>query len=261
MNDSGRAGELVVVGTGINLVVQATLEAIDCIKRADKVFHVAMGPTEEWLRRLNPSAETLRDCYAPGKPRDRSYRQMVERIVSAVRTGAYVCAAFYGHPGVVVDPARGAIRRARREGFPARMLPGISAEDCLFADLGVDPIVSGCQSFEATDFLMYRRRIDPTTALILWQAGLLGEPSLPPPAGSRSARLERLVTALRRYYDARHPVVLYEAAEFPGCIPSIKRISLGRLPKVGVRPMVTLYVPPKPQRRPDPAILRWFHED
>jgi hypothetical protein len=33
------------------------------------------------------------------------------------------------------------------------MLPGISAEDCLFADLGIDPGIYGCQSYEATDFL------------------------------------------------------------------------------------------------------------
>jgi len=31
------------------------------------------------------------------------------------------------------------------------MLPGISAEDCLVADLGIDPASSGCQSYEAND--------------------------------------------------------------------------------------------------------------
>jgi len=34
------------------------------------------------------------------------------------------------------------------------MLPGISAEDCLFADIGVDPGIYGCQSFEATDLFV-----------------------------------------------------------------------------------------------------------
>lgn len=41
----------------------------------------------------------------------------------------------------------------------------------MYADLDLDPGTHGVQSFEATDFLLYRRQIDPTSALILWQAG------------------------------------------------------------------------------------------
>ena len=54
---------------------------------------------------------------------------------------------------VFVQPSHESIAIARLEGFSARMLPGISAEDCLFADIGLDPGKDGCQSFEATDFL------------------------------------------------------------------------------------------------------------
>ena len=62
---------------------------------------------------------------------------MVERILSYVRRGLNVCVVFYGHPGV--HPGHESIRRARMEGFSASKLPGISAEDCLFAELGIDP--------------------------------------------------------------------------------------------------------------------------
>jgi precorrin-2 methylase len=262
LSDSVKAGELVVVGTGITLVSQATIEALECMKRADRLLFLVTEPaTETWLRRLNPAAETLRNCYAPGKPRDRSYREMVQRILAAVQTGAYVCAAFYGHPGVFVNPGHAAIRRARREGFRARMLPGISTEDCLFADLGVDPGDEGCQSFEATSFLAYRRRFDPTSALILWQVGVLGEPSIRKDMQGRPERLRRLTTYLRRSYAARHPVVLYEAAQFPISKPRIQRIALANLPITTVWPITTLYIPPTPSRPPDPAVMRWFDED
>jgi uncharacterized protein YabN with tetrapyrrole methylase and pyrophosphatase domain len=254
------AGELVIVGTGIKLVRQTTIEALECIKRADKLFYVVTDPaTEAWLRGLNASAETLRDCYAEGKPRTATYEEMVQRILDAVRSGASVCAAFYGHPGVFVNPGHEAVRRARGEGFRAHMLPGISAEDCLFADLGVDPVDSGCQSYEATDFLARRRRIDPTSALILWQVGLLGEGSVPT-QDARPERLERLTSALRRYYDDSHPVVLYEAAQFPVCEPRINQIPLASLASAAVRPMTTLYVEPRPPRRADPSIMRWLQE-
>jgi hypothetical protein len=45
--------------------------------------------------------------------------------------------------------------RSSTDGFDAVMLPGISAEDCLFADLGIDPGMIGCQSFEATDSITF----------------------------------------------------------------------------------------------------------
>ena len=259
---STRRGSLVVVGTGIRIVAQATLEAIAHIRRAERVFYVVDDPvTEEWLRRLNPTATALNHYYAEGKSRDTTYRQMTTHLVNAVRAGARVCAAFYGHPGVFVDPSRDAIRRLRRAGYPARMLPGISTEDCLFADLGVDPGLRGCQSFEATDFLACRRRFDPTSALVLWQVGMLGEPSVRDDMRCRPERLAVLTAALRRAYPARHRIVLYEAPQFPTCAPIVRRVALGRLPRAVVRPATTIYVPPLPDRRADPRIMRWFDED
>jgi uncharacterized protein YabN with tetrapyrrole methylase and pyrophosphatase domain len=253
---------LVVVGTGIKLVAHTTLEVLACMQSAEKLLYVVTEPaTEAWIQRLNPTATTLNDCYAEGKPRLKSYQEMTERIVSAVREGLQVCAVFYGHPGVLVNASHQAIRRLRREGFFARMLPGISAEDCLFADLGVNPGDEGCQSFEATDFLACRRRFDPRSELILWQVGALGERSVRKGMTVRPQRLQRLAAALSRHYPRRHRIVLYEASSFPTCQPRIKRIPLEKLSRTKVVPMATLYVPALPARSADPKILRWFDED
>jgi len=258
---STRRGSLVVVGTGIRVVAQATLEAIAHIKRAERVYYVVDDPvTEEWLRRLNSTATALNHYYAEGKSRDITYRQMATHLVNAVRAGARVCAAFYGHPGVFVDPSHEAIRRLRRAGYSARMLPGISSEDCLFADLDVDPGLHGCQSFEATDFLACRRRFDPTSALVLWQVGRLGEPSVRDGMQCRPERLAVLTAALRQAYPARHKIVLYEAPQYPTAGPIIERVALERLPRAVVWPATTIYVPPLPDRRADPKIMRWFDE-
>jgi len=251
----------VVVGTGIKLVAHATSEAIFWLRRAEKLFHLLTDTAAEaWIQRLNPSAISLADCYAQGKSREKSYRDMTDRILTAVRGGYQVCAAFYGHPGVFADTPHQAIRRARREGFSARMLPGISSEDCLFADLGVDPGLHGCQSFEATDFLASRRRFDPTSALILWQVGVLGEPSVRPDMRCRPERLQFLKQVLCRHYPMRHTVFLYEAAQFPICDPIIKRVPLGQLGRQALLPMTTLYIPPKASRATDSRIARWLNE-
>ncbi len=256
-----RRGSLVVVGTGITLATQTTLESLECMKRAEKLFYLVTDPaTEAWLRQLNPTAESLEDAYAEGKARYKTYQEMTARIVNAVRSGRQVCAAFYGHPGVFVNASHAAIQRVRRAGLPARMLPGISADACLFADLGLNPGDVGCQSFEATDFLGCRRRFDSSSALILWQVGVLGESSVRKGMSCRPERLRVLTNVLRRHYPARHPVVLYQAAQFPTCDPMIERIPLAKLPSATVMAMTTLYIPPKGSRALNATVSRWFDE-
>jgi uncharacterized protein YabN with tetrapyrrole methylase and pyrophosphatase domain len=258
---AAKRGSLVVVGTGMKLVAHTTLEALACIEGAEQLFYLVDEPaTEVWLRRLNPTATSLDGYYAVGKPRERTYREIADRLVSAVRSGRQVCAAFYGHPGVFVDPSHAAVKRLRREGFVARMLPGISSEDCLFADLQLDPGARGCQSFEASDFLACRRRFDPTSPLVLWQVGALGEPSYRPDMSTRTERLEVLTAFLRTHYPARHSIVLYEAANFPTCESVVRRIPLWRLPRTTIFTLVTILVPPLPDRADDPKIMRWFDE-
>jgi uncharacterized protein YabN with tetrapyrrole methylase and pyrophosphatase domain len=260
-NGAGRSrrGSLVIVGTGIKLVAHTTLEALNSIQRAGKVLYLVTEPaTETWIRQLNPTAETLAHHYAEGKLRYDTYRAMTDQIMTAVRSGMDVCAAFYGHPGVFVNASHEAIRLARREGFPARMLPGVSTEDCLIADLGVDPGQSGSQNFEATDFLIRRRRFDPTSSLILWQVGVLGETSVRKGMACRPERLRVLTAALRRHYPRRHPLVLYEAAQYPVCEPAIKRIPLEALPRQTILAMTTLYVAPRRSRPGDPEIAGWL---
>src|SRR5205809_2021168 len=48
---------------------------------------------------------------------------------AGARGGSLTCLACYGHPGVFVYPSHEAIRRARAEGYVARILAGISSED------------------------------------------------------------------------------------------------------------------------------------
>ena len=254
-----RRGSLVVVGIGLMLGRHVTVEAVDAIRRAEHVFHLVTNPAAEaWVQRLNSRTTALGDCFKEGKRRDHSYSEMAQRILDAVHSGEQVCAVFYGHPGVLVSPAHQAVVGARRAGYQARMLPGISSEDCLFADLAIDPRGLGWQSFEASDFLLRRRRFDPTVALILWQVGLLGEVSVKPKMQARPERLRVLADRLAPHYPARHAAILYEAPEFPISDPVIGRVQLRRLAERPFYPKTTLYVPPRPTTTYDARVARWF---
>lgn len=250
-----KAGSLTVVGTGIQLAGQITLAAKAWIEQADKVlFAVADPGTAKWLASLNSTAEPL-PYDRNNRRRKDTYAQMIERILVEVRGGVNVCAAFYGHPGVLADSARGAIKQAREEGFKAEMLPGISAEDCLFADLGVDPGKQGCQSFEATDFLIRRRKFDPASVLILWQIALIGNRGFYEKGGHLQG-LKVLTEVLQKDYPSDSEAIVYEAAVYyPVCEPNIQRMPLDKLPEAKVTEASTLYMPPNAPSKIDMAMV------
>jgi len=247
-------GRLTVVGTGIRAAGQLTIEAIAAMKAADELLYLVTDPgTEAIVTELNPArAHSLREFYSDGKDRRTTYGEIVERILTSVRDGNHVCVAFYGHPGVFVLPSHEAVRRARAEGFQARMLPAVSAEDCLFADLGVDPADAGCQTYEATDFLVGRKMVDVTASLILWQIGILADWSYRE-AGYTPRAVPLLLERLGRIYPLGHVATLYEAAQYPGQEPMIHPLALWQLAGVPLRSMMTLYVPPLAPPRVDHA--------
>jgi uncharacterized protein YabN with tetrapyrrole methylase and pyrophosphatase domain len=251
-----KKGSLAVVGTGYQAAAHMTPEAIEQCRKAGKLFYVVDALTEVWLKKLNPSAESLAVCYAPGKPRFLTYSQMVERVLSAVRGGDRVCFALYGHPGVFAYASHESVRRARKEGFEAKMLPGISAEDCLIADLGFDP-GKGCQSFEASRFVVRRRAPDTTVPLLLWQIALIGTMDFDPngPAANQEG-LNLLTKTLLKSYPRRHKVTVYEASTFPICDPIIDRIPLYDLPSARVTTSSTLFVPPAEEAPLNHRIMR-----
>jgi uncharacterized protein YabN with tetrapyrrole methylase and pyrophosphatase domain len=232
------------VGTGIQFGAHVTTATRRWIEVADKVLFISGDPaTAEWIRAVNGSAETLRlPQFASGSQRTVVYRQMAEHIMSYVRQGLRVCAAFYGHPGILVAPAHEALRLARAEGFPARLLPAISAQDCLFADLEIDPARTGWHSFDATDFLVHRRSADPSSALVLWQIAMVGSPYY---RAYDASGLAALVEKLNTIYGSDHEVVVYEAAVYPVCEPIIQRVCLSELSAARISPASLLYVPPK----------------
>lgn len=246
-----KRGELVCVGIGMLLGAHLSPRARAHIESADAVYAaVSDGLVELWLRTLNPAFTSLQPLYREGQSRLLTYQAMVAALLDAVRSGKRVCGAFYGHPGVFAWVPHEAVRQARAAGFMATLEPGISAEDCLYADLGIDPGTYGCQHFEASQLMLFRRRIDPSAYLVVWQVGIAGDASLTrfsTPAEYRAL----LVKVLLRDYPAAHPVILYRAATLPIEAPLIRHLRLDELPAVEVSLADTLVIPPAEPMRID----------
>ncbi len=244
-----------VVGTGIQLLRQLTPETRYELDRADELLFVVADPAMAiWLEENYPRARSLTSLYRPGVPRRQIYAEMVAEILAPLRSGARVCAAFYGHPGIFVEPSHEAIRQARAEGYPARMLPAVSAESCLIADLGVDPGEHGWQSYEATRLLLRGHRLDPTAAVVLWQVDAVGKLTWnldPEPRGLRVLG-ERLL----ELYPPDHQAVFYRASLYPVADPIVAPVRIDALVTLDEPPAATLYIPPLPPRPVDEDMAR-----
>jgi hypothetical protein len=132
------------------------------------------------------------------------------------------------------------------------MEPGISAEACLYADLGIDPGKRGVQSMEATHFMVYDRQPDTAGLVLLWQVALSGDLSCTRMHADRDG-LQALVEKLLRWYPADHGVILYEAAQLPIGSPRIEHLALRDLPAARYEEYTTLVIPPLGELRDDPG--------
>ncbi|GGD41308.1 SAM-dependent methyltransferase [Pseudoxanthomonas indica] len=247
-------GSLVCVGTGMMLGAHLGPRARRHIEHADVVFVAVSDPLVElWLQQMHPDVRSLQPLYAEDRSRRDTYEAMVDALLTEVRAGRHVVGAFYGHPGVFARAPHAAIAQARAEGFDAVMEPGISAEDCLYADLGIDPGTFGCQHYEASQFMLFQRRIDPSAYLILWQVGLAGDRSLRRTHTSPAER-QLLVDLLATDYPLDHEVIAYEAATLP--ISQVRRehLILATLAHARLEPHTTLVVPPCRPLQPNLAL-------
>lgn len=252
-----KQGSLACVGLGMMLGAHLTPRALARIEQADVVFvAVSDALVEQWVQGMHPDVRSLQPLYAEGKSRHDTYREMAGALLAEVRAGRRVCGVFYGHPGVFAQAPHRAVALAREEGFEATMEPGVSAEDCLYADLGIDPGEFGCQHYEASQLMFYQRRIDTSAYLVIWQPGVAGDRSYRR-FSTTSAHRRLLVDLLAADYPLDHACTIYEAATLPIQTPRIEHATLESLADADLSAQSTLVLPPcAPMRRNEPLLAR-----
>ncbi len=254
MDDWYKKGSIVCVGTGMTIGAHIAPIARSHIENADVVFFAGHPLMEMWVKEMNSNLHSLQAFYAEGKDRRITYKEMVSAMMIEVRAGKKVVGAFYGHPGVFALPPHDVIKIAKREGFNAQMVPGISAEDCLYADLGVDPGKVGSQHFEASQFMFYKRRVDPSAYLILWQVGIAGDISAAKLSTGRAQR-QILVELLNEYYPNGHKVALYECPNVAIRKPRIEWITLENFVEAELSLITTMLIPPSQKLQKNQTIV------
>lgn len=256
---SVKQGSFTCVGPGIVLGAHMTIRCQNYIEQADVVFMSCHPIMEQLIQTLNKDARSLQAYYAVGKDRRITYQQMTDAIMREVRRGKRVVGVFYGHPGVFATVPHRCVKLANQEGYTGKMEPGISAEDCLYADMGIDPGEYGCQHFEASQLMFYQRKLDPTAYLILWQIGLAGDLSIAKRLSSVEQR-QVLVDVLSADYPLDHSVAIYECATLIVDAPRVEWLPLKALPNAALTQISTLVIPPCEKLVVNSAVLARLRE-
>lgn len=253
-------GSFTCVGTGISLGAHLTKEAEIILTNAEQVFVLVTDPIyEAWLSTLCKNIVSLQPHYQEGKSRRITYQEMAHKFIELAKSGQHVVVAFYGHPGVFVTPSHRAIQELKSLGIPAKMLPGISAADCLFADLSIDPGAVGCQHFEAQQWLTYKHKSDPCAYMVLWQAMMAGDITLTQYEHS-SERLLPLQQKLREIYPEDHLLTIYEASRHAATKSRQETIELQQLSTTELTQFSTLVIPPVYDLEPDTQRKQQLHK-
>lgn len=256
-----KKGSFVAVSTGMLLGGHVTIRSKKLLENADVVFSLVAHPVvDTWLNNCNNNVINLQPLYEEGKHRMDTYKEMVEVMLEAVRAGKDVCGAFYGHAGVFAWVPHRTVEVAKEEGYRSYMEPGVSAEACIYSDLGIDPGQVGMQSYEASQFLFYGHTPNTRSYLLLWQIALAGETTAKT-FNVNTSNLQILVEHLQNWYPEEHEVIIYETPTLP--IESVRedRVALGKLSEQKLNLYSTLIVPPATELALNESLLKKFNID
>lgn len=248
--------QLVVTGSGIKSLSHLSVEAKGCIQNADTVLYLVNEPVmAQWIEENSRDSFSLQSIYFNFENRTDAYTAITNKILSSLNENDFVCVVIYGHPSVFASPGLNAAIQAKEQGVKSTILPAISAEDCLFADLKIDPGEVGCYSVEVNDLLIYNKIFDPTSYLVVWQIGSVGNVGMPSEKVNKFG-IELVIERLQQEYEPDNEVIVYEAALYPGLEPTIIKCPLSDLVNQQLSPISTLCLPPIPKKQANIEMIK-----
>lgn len=234
--------ELVICGSGIKYSSHMTAEAEAAIQSADCLCYLVNEPLMiERMASLKKNAIDMTELYGSYELRREAYHAVADFVVGKVHDYESVCMVLYGHPTICALPGVLAAKAAREKGIKVSILPGISSDACLYADLGINPLTHGLQSYEASYFVNKKPVFDIRSNLVLWQINCINVAKIGSAVCASGLRL--LSDHLLGHYASETVVYLYEASLYPHIDPVIYKTELAKLVNADVSTITTLVIP------------------
>jgi precorrin-6B methylase 1 len=222
--------DITIVGLGVLNVDQVTYETVRAIRRSNEVLFVDTGvATSAFLEKFCPKVTSLyATSYSESGCRLGSYDRMAVAVIEAALDHPPVTFAMGGHPIVGAEAPFLIHEMARLLDLEVVTLPGISAMDCMFSELMIDPCVDGLQMYEATDLLLRRHSLLPAVPALIWQIGVV-ETRLHTQRRSKPLRFDRFKAHVLQFYPPGHLVTAYFASQHPLMRSQILQFPMGEI--------------------------------
>lgn len=240
---------LIVVGLGIKFFAHLTKEAETVLRKSDKVLYLTNDDHyESFIHDINPASESLESIYFSCASRAHAYQAIQTKILSELQIGKTLCFAIYGHPTFFVQTVPDLYEHTKRLGLSMKVLPAVSAMDCMLADLCINPGDRDMQIFDATNILVYKKQLDWSSHIFIYQLGAVGESSHLREPHMLARRTKFFCDYLAKQVKGDPKVVIYEASQLPKRSSVVTRSTLKTLYLHPISPIATIYIPPVEQR-------------
>lgn len=252
---------LIIVGLGIKFFAHLTKESEAVLKQADKVLYLTNDDHyEAFIKDVNPNSESLEPYYFSHEQRSESYRAIKEKILSDLKQVKTLCFAVYGHPTFFVQTTTELYEEAKQLGHQVTVLPAVSSLDCLLTDLSINPGDRGMQIYDATNVLAYRKQLDWSSHVLIYQLGALGSNDHSRSQTMLQRRVKFFSEFLAKQLRCDPPIVIYESSQLPRRSSKIIHTTLSQLHQAQISPLATIYIPPVIQSRRDPQLAALLRE-
>lgn len=235
--------DIYLVGLGMFEMRQTTLETLEVLKQAKRVFHLTTQHEE--LSIINANTEDLGPLYwKPGKRAD-IYYKIAQYVVSFARETRPAAFVIEGNPMFFSDVSWNIAELGKAASLRVEALPGVSCIDVLPIQLGFEPGDLGLQIFEATQLVLYGLAINTHLSTLILQVGVFAETAHPGSGSKRLGTFDPLVRHLSNFFPAGHPAIFIRSTlsrTFPNVVftTNIARIDEQR---DGIVEGMTLYLP------------------
>ncbi|MGV9879644.1 SAM-dependent methyltransferase [Streptomyces sp. NPDC003006] len=233
-----------LVGYGMRLPNDLTLEALAVLKRCNRVFGIPPLHAPDFGL---PPMENLFTHYGSQKERLETYQEWLDIVLDAAAATPPVALATYGSAMVGTLVSHRLLAQAPTRGLTVHVTHAASHLDSIWADLNIEPFF-GFEVWEATVFVHRRVRPNTDANLVLPQAPVFGVQHGPDmrtePRMETSTTMTELRDHLLRFYPPDHVVHYVHASSGTSTAgPSVQPLPLSDLDHPSAHTMSTLCVP------------------
>lgn len=246
---------LYLVGAGVRIPGQFTVEAIDALRRCEAVLTVLPAVAEaELLPSLGVEPRSLWNLYRPDRIRRESYDEISQVILDAAGNASPVGYVAQGSPIVFDSVTARLVDGARDRGWEVVVLPGVSSIDTVLVDVRHEP-ASGLQVFDTAAVVRGNIVLRSDIAALLLQPGAFATayPALHlQDLADQLPALSRLRDQLLLSYAPNQECKLVRSSTSPATAGHIYRLVLSELSEVTAEALAdtSLFIPVSESQAP-----------